>query len=355
MLPNCAVCAAQALLLLDADEGLARERLRQQAQQGAAALACLCHSNALLIHRRDTGREGREDAGVWVLRELAPHGTRREAVEFVDDDGDAVRLRSDAGGAVSLVINGAVRGRPRRARWNPARRALHFPPWRSAVGKLADEELPPLLAALAGLLDRAGVPHDIPGGGGVDPFAVAHPRRPPAGSGGDADWQSAAEEGWREAAALRDALGRAEVERDAAAGRLKGLKAAHAEELGGYREELAALYAALQTYERRDLELAGAAESSPAPADAEDWMRGCFWRVRDRGAPQEERCPACGRPRVLRSRSPPHSEGQPAARGPSARQLLAARRDDAGRYGYGPECRQPLSPAGGRSVQRADE
>eukprot|EP01062_Namystynia_karyoxenos_P021596 TRINITY_DN1822_c1_g1_i1.p2 TRINITY_DN1822_c1_g1~~TRINITY_DN1822_c1_g1_i1.p2 ORF type:complete len:149 (+),score=40.71 TRINITY_DN1822_c1_g1_i1:60-449(+) len=114
MLPNCAVCAAQALLLLDADEGLARERLRQQAQQGAAALACLCHSNALLIHRRDTGREGREDAGVWVLRELAPHGTRREAVEFVDDDGDAVRLRSDAGGAVSLVINGAGRGGTRR-------------------------------------------------------------------------------------------------------------------------------------------------------------------------------------------------------------------------------------------------
>eukprot|EP00756_Hemistasia_phaeocysticola_P027280 Hpha_TRINITY_DN16107_c1_g19::TRINITY_DN16107_c1_g19_i1::g.4049::m.4049 len=160
----CAVCQDQARLLLFTQEELEREQLRCAEIGTIASIAAVFHTNALVIQRRVTGKEGRTYQGAWQMLEITEGKNPRRAVEFTDDDDDAVRIVTDPSqpGSALLVINGTSRGRPKKARWNPRRETLHCPPWKVPIRK-SRVPLPQVLGSLASLLTANSVPHNIEG------------------------------------------------------------------------------------------------------------------------------------------------------------------------------------------------
>eukprot|EP01062_Namystynia_karyoxenos_P061206 TRINITY_DN5332_c1_g3_i3.p1 TRINITY_DN5332_c1_g3~~TRINITY_DN5332_c1_g3_i3.p1 ORF type:complete len:1484 (+),score=385.76 TRINITY_DN5332_c1_g3_i3:83-4453(+) len=223
---------------LQLSEAARRERLVRKAVEGVAELAVLCHSNAVIITRRETLGQGR-DAGAYA----AAAGSPADAVEFVDADGDAVRLvrRAAPEQGVALAVNGVERGQLRRkVRWDPQKLELRAHPWRIALSKSTPpEELRAVVAALSAFLDGAAVPHELPA-----PAAA-----PPTPAQRDEAAEAALKE---ELARLKQEAAAERARSNASAGVLRAHAAALEADLAAARHQAAELSDALRNSVSRE-------------------------------------------------------------------------------------------------------
>ena len=149
------------LRLVQMEEDLKRERINSKAGWEYQDLTTVCLSNALIMTRRENLGSGRSEGDMWCLKDLSKT-TKKEAVEFGDSDGDAVRMLLNAKGKLNLCINGVVRGEPNQMRYDREKRLLRSKPWRIGLAHIPDTDLPTLLAYLGTLFSKAGIVHNLP-------------------------------------------------------------------------------------------------------------------------------------------------------------------------------------------------
>eukprot|EP01062_Namystynia_karyoxenos_P003466 TRINITY_DN1123_c1_g1_i2.p2 TRINITY_DN1123_c1_g1~~TRINITY_DN1123_c1_g1_i2.p2 ORF type:complete len:488 (+),score=191.64 TRINITY_DN1123_c1_g1_i2:82-1545(+) len=151
------------LALAENQELAKRERIERQAAWGLGELAVLCHSGAVIVCRKQTlGQGWATTSDKWALQHLDPGSRYVDAVEFGDNDGDAVRMMRQRYGGVDLWINGVVRAQLKQVEYDEKKKVIRARPYRIAVSQIPPGSLRSLLEHLGTLLEKSGVPHNLP-------------------------------------------------------------------------------------------------------------------------------------------------------------------------------------------------
>eukprot|EP00756_Hemistasia_phaeocysticola_P045214 Hpha_TRINITY_DN18977_c0_g1::TRINITY_DN18977_c0_g1_i1::g.17563::m.17563 len=158
-------------------ESVGRERIQKETWFALGGLASVCHSNAVLISRRETLGAGRVlPRDVYTMDHLDPDSIYVEAIEFGDNDGDAVRLLRGRKGGIDLSINGQHRAQMRRIDYDPKKQKLRSKPYRMDIDKMPDIARRHMLSRLLAMCELAGVPHNLEEMNVTPPTAVLNAR-----------------------------------------------------------------------------------------------------------------------------------------------------------------------------------